>query len=995
MATLSVMRKEVQEALGHAHWQEVIQGFHKRKAVGEAGTVAAPYYTKLGDVFQDVTATIDRDPKHIAAFLKKQAIIDYIDSSETENTLICINPHEFLGPGTGADRKPPYTHCEIHESLLLGVMGNQVTYPEMNPFPRDLFSCGQSKQACSLYHTNYQMRMDKTAVVLHYGQVPMVKTRYMDMINREENPYGFNAIVAIACYSGYNVEDAILINEGAIQRGMFRTTYYTTYSAHEEKGNAEESRTEVPIDMLFANIEELIREGAIVGMKPGYDYSHLDSNGLIREGTPIEDKTMLIGLTATSGSLATKHLRSDASVGTKKGQLGYVDRVYLTEGEEGERIAKVRVREERIPTLGDKFAGRAGQKGTIGMVIPERDMPYTKDGVRPDIIINPHAIPSRMTIGQLVESVTGKACAIYGGYADCTAFGQKGQKVEYFGELLQRAMEDEGEGGFESYGNEVLYNGMTGEQIETSIFIGNVYYMRLKHMVKDKQQSRCLGPRSALTKQPVGGRANDGGLRIGEMERDSLMAHGVAGFLKESTMERSDKYYMAICNKSGMMAIYNPTKNLFISPMVDGPLRFTGDNKRDIEQMRVDVMTRFGRDFSIIEVPYTMKLMMQELATAGIHMRIITDDNIDQFDSMSYSTIRKPEEFRAYRVGEIIKAIRKETGDNKDGVLNEAIRNSMKGVGDPKELAYYKMGGGDDQEDAPAPDPDQDQEIKTRDKETDELSASEKERQKRIEESATYSNGDIVMLESGNQVYEITNVHQTAEGKHIYTLLAQGQVGPDLKESERIQVVTTDKIKGKVTKIGSAAEDGGGMFGVMGDLVMGQAAAAGSVLLQDPNMPKLGIQSAGGGIGPVNPIGENQIGIMGQPGGAVPQGAMMPAGMMGGAAMVPMVPMMPMYGGMGMGMMPMAAAAAPAMPMGPIGMMPNGIDGQPQRGGFTKIRFGGDDGKLRMKHRSNTDSGSSGGGNDGLLVKAAKAVENTVGQVFKVVKNTMAPSDKA
>jgi hypothetical protein len=302
------------------------------------------------------------------------------------------------------------------------------------------------------------------------------------------------------------------------------------------------------------------------------------------------------------------------------------------------------MRATRRPELGDKFSSRHGQKGTIGMVIPEADMPFTKDGIRPDIIINPHAIPSRMTIGQLVESVTGKACCIYGGFADCTAFGQKGAKVEHFGVMLQK-QDDPTDAAYESYGNEILYNGMTGEQIESSIFLGTVYYMRLKHMVKDKQQSRCLGPRSALTKQPVGGRANDGGLRIGEMERDSILAHGAAGFLNESMMERSDKYYVAVCNQTGMLAIYNPTKNLFMSPMTDGPLKFLNEHVRDGSQLRLETVTRFGRNFSVVEIPYTMKLLIQELQTINIQMRIITEDNIDQLESMSYARIPDPVAF--------------------------------------------------------------------------------------------------------------------------------------------------------------------------------------------------------------------------------------------------------------------------------------------------------------------------------------------------------------
>ena len=666
---LSLERDEIQSQLAKpaVSWDGLVRGWNpRRRRETTSGAGAGVFHTRLHDLYEGVGESIEQDPAKLVPFLKQQAILDYIDSSETEHAYIALDVDAYHAGqvSTHPSSSGSYTHCEIHSSLMLGVMGNQVTYPEMNQFPRDLFSCGQSKQATSLYHSNYQMRMDKSAAVLHYGQVPLVKTRYLNHIHHEEHPYGFNAIVAVACYTGYNVEDAILINESALARGMFRTTMFSSYSAHEERGDPSEEAA--PVDKLFTNIESVSE--TVVGMKPGYDYSQLDAAGLVREDTPVTEKTILIGMTARAANVPTQ---GDASIKPKKGQLGYVDKTYMTEGEEGERVAKVRVREERIPAIGDKFAGRAGQKGTIGMVIPEADMPFTKDGIRPDIIINPHAIPSRMTIGQLVESVTGKACCIYGGFADCTAFGQKGAKVGHFGLMLQK-QDHPTDVAYESYGNEILYNGMTGEQIESSIFMGTVYYMRLKHMVKDKQQSRCLGPRSALTKQPVGGRANDGGLRIGEMERDSVLAHGAACFLNESMMERSDKYYVAVCNQTGMLAIYNPTKNLFISPMTDGPLSFLNDQLRDASQLRLNTVTRFGRNFSVVEIPYTLKLLIQELQTINVQMRIITEDNIHQFESLSYARIDDPVGF-AKQLDKVVAAAA-QGGQDLHTKVQEAIR---------------------------------------------------------------------------------------------------------------------------------------------------------------------------------------------------------------------------------------------------------------------------------------------------------------------------------
>jgi hypothetical protein len=320
-------------------------------------------------------------------------------------------------------------------------------------------------------------------------------------------------------------------------------------------------------------------------------------------------------------------VKIDGSVYPKKGQLGFVDKAFMTEGEEGRRIAKVRIREERIPAIGDKFCSRCGQKGTVGLVIPEEDMPYTADGIRPDLIVNPHAFPSRMTIGQLVEVLIGKAGVNYGAFGDCTAFLNQGPKDELFGKLLTEV-------GYNKTGTEVLYNGMTGEQLESSIYIGPTYYMRLKHMVKDKINYRARGPRTMLTRQTVQGRANDGGLRVGEMERDGIIAHGAAKFLEQSMMERGDEYFMAICNHTGTIAIYNESKNIFLSPMADGPIKF---NDEIDDKLSIVNISRYGRSFSVVRVPYTFKLLMQELITMNVQMRVITEDNVDQLTSMSYS----------------------------------------------------------------------------------------------------------------------------------------------------------------------------------------------------------------------------------------------------------------------------------------------------------------------------------------------------------------------
>ena len=577
-------------------WEELITGFTEKKTVLNHQKV----FDNISDIY---------DAKNIYD-IEEMNVVEYLDTSETETSLIAMHKENIeIGK---------HTHLEIHPSLIFGVMGNQVVFPENNQLPRDLFACGQMRQAVSLYHSNYQNRIDKMGVVLNNGQIPLVKSRYLAKINNEEHPYGENVIVAVMCYGGYNVEDSILFNEGSVKRGMFRTTYYNMYESFEERVSVGDSN----IDSKFIKINE-----DVVGTKPGYDYSELNDDGLIKENTELNEKKVIIGKVVEESEYFV-----DSSTFPKKGQMGFVDKAFVTENDEGYRIAKVRVRDERIPSIGDKFCSRCGQKGTIGLLIPEENMPFTEEGLRPDIIVNPHAFPSRMTIGQLVESLMGKACSIYGGFGDCTAFMNKGSKHKEFGDMLLQS-------GYHSSGCEVMYNGESGEQIDAEIYCGPTYYMRLKHMVKDKINYRARGPRTALTRQTVSGRANDGGLRIGEMERDGILAHGATRFLQESMLERGDEYFMAVCNKTGMIAIYNESKNLFISPQADGPIKFQGNINDD--EKNVVKKTEFGRSFSVVRIPYAFKLLIHELQAMNVQMRVITEDNIQQISSKKTSNIIK------------------------------------------------------------------------------------------------------------------------------------------------------------------------------------------------------------------------------------------------------------------------------------------------------------------------------------------------------------------
>jgi len=414
------------------------------------------------------------------------------------------------------------------------------------------------------------------------------------------------------------VEDAVLINEGAIQRGLFQVTYYSTYEAHESREeHADGSRTETHFTDSVT--------------RPSEDTSKLDDQGVVYIGTAITDNMALMGMVSTTmvgkNTLAAhqQQQQQHKTITPKKGQLGIVDRVFLSDAPPGERLAKVRIRETRVPEHGDKIASRAGQKGVIGLVVREEDMPFTKEGLRPDIIMNPHAFPSRQTVGQMIEMVVGKLAVMQGTFGDCTAFEDHGVNIEEWGRCLNDVS-------FHSSGNEILYNGMTGEQMESEIFIGPAYYMRLKHMVKDKINYRARGPREAMTRQPVSGRANDGGLRIGEMERDCLLAHGSCDFLRESFMERSDPYRLAICHATGAVAIHHVGQNTWLSPQSDGPVEFRIDAN---ENMTLETKTVHGREFSLVHVPFSMKQFLLELGALGIQMRIVPENAVSQMQNMT------------------------------------------------------------------------------------------------------------------------------------------------------------------------------------------------------------------------------------------------------------------------------------------------------------------------------------------------------------------------
>jgi len=430
-----------------------------------------------------------------------EAILEYIDPEEQNFSMIAMKPADLVKKeGTNFIYK--FTHCEIHPSTIFGILASCIPFPEHNQSPRNTYQCAMGKQAMGVYVTNYQNRMDKTAYVLTYPSRPLVDTRVMGMIKLDQIPSGSAVIVAIMTYSGYNQEDSILVNKGSIDRGLFNATIYHTEKDEDKKINGDEEIRCKP------------DPSKTKGMKFG-NYDKVNNKGLVPENTFIENRDIIIAKVVPIKENRNDHTKlikyEDHSKIHRTTEESYIDKNFIDRNGDGYCIAKVRIRTSRKPVIGDKLSSRHGQKGTVGNIIPESDMPFTVNGMRPDIIINPHAIPSRMTIGQLKETLLGKVLVQLGLFGDGTSFGELA--VDDIRKELLKV-------GYEAQGNELLYNGMTGEQIESNIFIGPAFYQRLKHMVNDKQHSRSIGPMVNLTRQPAEGRSRDGGLRFGEMERD-------------------------------------------------------------------------------------------------------------------------------------------------------------------------------------------------------------------------------------------------------------------------------------------------------------------------------------------------------------------------------------------------------------------------------------------------------------------------------------------
>ncbi|MDI9620032.1 MAG: DNA-directed RNA polymerase subunit B [Candidatus Nezhaarchaeota archaeon] len=506
----------------------------------------------------------------------ENGLIEYLDPMEEENSYIAVNPEDVTGE---------HTHLEIMPAAILGVCASIIPYAEHNQSPRNSYEAAMAKQALGFPYTNILLRMDSRGHLLHYPQRPLSQTSFLDLIGYNDRPAGQNMVVAVLTLTGYNIEDALIFNKASVDRGLARSTFFRTYEGEEKKyPGGEEDKIERP----SPNVR---------GYRAGEVYRHLGEDGIVEVEAQVHGGDVLVGRTSPPrfmgeyGELeAPGRTRRETSIDMRHGEDGVVDSVLITESSEGNRLVKVRVRDLRIPEVGDKFASRHGQKGVIGLLISQEDLPFTEDGVVPDVIINPHAFPSRMTVGQLLESMAGKLAALKGEFVNSTTF--YGVKEPALREELRRL-------GFHPSGCEVMYDGVTGEMYKSPVFIGIVYYQKLHHMVADKMHARARGPVQILTRQPTEGRAREGGLRFGEMERDCLVAHGAATLLKDRLLEESDRTLIYVCENCGVVAYYDAISDKYKCPLCE--------EKAKVAQ---------------VALSYAFKLLLQELMSLGICPRL-------------------------------------------------------------------------------------------------------------------------------------------------------------------------------------------------------------------------------------------------------------------------------------------------------------------------------------------------------------------------------------
>jgi DNA-directed RNA polymerase subunit B len=506
--------------------------------------------------------------------LISQGLIEYLDSLEEESAYIAFTESELT---------PDHTHLEISPMVIVGLCTSLVPFGNFNQSTRLNAGSKNQKQAIGFYAANFFVRMDMDVNLIHTPQVPIVQSMMHEISDYDKHPAGQNLIVAIMSYKGYNMEDAIVFNQSSIDRGLSRSSYYRPLVAEE---------------LRYAGglVDEIsVPDKDVKGYKSEKDYRYLEEDGIISVGTSVSEEDVVIGKTSPPRFLSgmdeynlTSNIRRESSVALSHSEQGIIDFVVLTENEEGNKLVQVRLRDQRIPEIGDKFTSRHGQKGIIGLILKQTDMPFSASGIIPDLIFSPHGIPSRMTMSHLIELVGGKTGALAGRYIDGTIFdSEKEENIRK--ELLSL--------GFRENGAETMYDGITGKQLEAKIYVGSMYYLKLKHMVSNKMHSRARGPIQLLTRQPTEGRAKEGGLRLGEMEKDTFVAHGASLLLKERF--DSDRTVVPVCEECGIIAVHDVYKNRSYCPLC-------GDNTV----------------ISFIEISYAFKLMLDEFKSLGIYPRL-------------------------------------------------------------------------------------------------------------------------------------------------------------------------------------------------------------------------------------------------------------------------------------------------------------------------------------------------------------------------------------
>ena len=498
--------------------------------------------------------------------LIKEGIIEYLDAAEEENSLVALYKENIT---------PKHTHLEVDAIDVLGVVTSILPYANHNSCAKLIKGSKGYKQALGIYAANYYCRLDTDVSILQHPQKPIVRSFVYDTLRTY--PAGQNLVVAVMTYDGYNMEDAIVLNKGSIDRGMGRSFYYRPYSA---------------IEMNYAGglkDEIIIPEKDASGYKTEASYRYLEDDGVVYPEAEINEGEVMIGKISPPKFLSeareiSVRAKKESSVSMRQEEKGVVESVFITEDQEGNKIIQVKTRDLRIPELGDKFAAPSGQKGVVGAIVPEMDVPFTSRGIKPDIIFNPHGLPSRMTVGYLLELLAGKVGCLRGKVVDGTPFS--GENKEHLEKQLK-------EFGFRYDGKETMYNGITGKRIEAKIFIGNLYYLKLKHMVGNKIHGRASGKVALLTRQPIEGRSRGGALRLGEMEQQALVAHGASLLLKERY--DSDKVVLPICSKCGAIGIDDNIRGKTFCPLC---------NSEDVEP---------------VEVSYAFKLLLEELQGLHIH----------------------------------------------------------------------------------------------------------------------------------------------------------------------------------------------------------------------------------------------------------------------------------------------------------------------------------------------------------------------------------------